>query len=114
MQDQICIFPIGLRAAMALKQVSDWLKSYGGPIATVIVMFGALFAGVRYIVSSEVTDIRSDVATLKSTTAATDTKVDSTNHRIDDLLKGALERAFFRSPRQAALKFAEVLDKPMG
>jgi hypothetical protein len=94
MQDQACTFSPELRAAMTWQKVSDWLKEHGGTIATIIIIFGALFTGVRYIVSSEVADIRSDVATLKGTTTTTDNKLDATNRRIDDLLKEALERAF--------------------
>lgn len=94
MQDQVCVFPPELRASMSLKQVSDWLKEYGGQIASVIVILGALLAGVRYVVKSEVADIRSDFSSVKSDISDLKTASSKTNSRIDDLLKDALERAF--------------------
>jgi hypothetical protein len=95
MQDQACsACPAELRATMTWQQISDWLKKRGGTITSIIVIFGALFAGIRYIVSSEVADIRSDVATLKGDAKTLDDKLGATNQRIDGLLKDALERAF--------------------
>ena len=79
---------------MAMGKVSDWLKEYGGQIASAIVILGALLAGVQYVVKSEVADIRSDVSSVKSDVAELKTGSLKTNSRIDDLLKEALERAF--------------------
>lgn len=79
---------------MAWAKISDWLKEYGGPIASALVIFGALIACVRYVVNSEVSDIRSDVTSIKSSVSDLKTASSKTNDRIDDLLKDALERAF--------------------
>jgi hypothetical protein len=79
---------------MAWKDVTGLFSKYGAPITTVIVVFGALFAGVRYIVNSEMGDIRTDVTTLKGAAKSLDDKLGTTNQRIDGLLKEALERAF--------------------
>ncbi len=60
----------------------------------------ALFGGATYVIRSEVADMRSDVATLKNgvNNLKNDltSKDQSTNQRIDGLLRDALERAFPR------------------
>jgi hypothetical protein len=82
---------------MTWEKLSGWLKEQGGTITTIIVIFGALFAGARYIIRSEVADIRSDVSMLKGDTKTLDDRLEATNHKIDGLLKDALDRAFPRT-----------------
>jgi hypothetical protein len=94
MQDQIQVFPLEIPHTMTWQHISDWLKTHGGSIATVIVIFGALFGGMRYIINSEVGDIRADVNTLKRDGSTLTADLKSTNQKIDGLLKDALERAF--------------------
>jgi hypothetical protein len=79
---------------MKWNAISEWLKNFGGPITTVIVILGAFLAGVEYVVRSEVADIRSDVGSVKSEVSELKTASSKTNDRIDDVLKEALERAF--------------------
>ncbi len=94
MRGQVCVFPQELRASMGTNKVLDWLKEYGGQIASAIVIFSALLAGVSYVVRYEVADIRSDVSSIKSDVSELKAGSLKTNSRIDDLLKDALERAF--------------------
>jgi hypothetical protein len=94
MQDQVCLFPTELRAIMSWEKISDWLKSYGGPICTVLVIMGALLAGKQYVIKAEVADVRSDVGTIKGQMTELQTASGKTNDRIDTLLKDALERGF--------------------
>jgi hypothetical protein len=109
MQDQIQVFPLEIPHTMTWQHISDWLKTHGGSIATVIVIFGALFGGMRYIINSEVGDIRADVNTLKRDGSTLTADLKSTNQKIDGLLKDALERAFLTCPhQQVKLRFAGV------
>jgi len=66
--------------------------------AEVVVLVGAalgvLFAIAKYVVHSEVSDMRSDLSTIKTNVESLETSVGTTNKRIDDLLSKALDRAF--------------------
>ena len=91
-----------------LDVLRNFVNTWGVPAVPVIVVLGALFAGMTYIIKSEVADMRNDISGLKgdvqnltSGSTSTNQRIDGTNQRIDSLLKDALERAF---PRSAASK----------
>ena len=47
MQDLICVPSPELRVPMALNRISDWLKEYGGQVASAFVIIGTLLGVCR-------------------------------------------------------------------
>ena len=97
MQDQFYVLPFP-DSIMTSDRFLQLLKKWFVPLASGVVVCVAFFGLMRYIINSEVADIRDDTGTLRSDigTLKADLKNDNekTNGRIDDLLKQALERAF--------------------
>src|SRR5882672_2570564 len=80
--------------------IHRFLSKWVVPSGAVATLFIALFEGIKYVIKSEVSEMRTDVGTLKedirTLTSDLAIKDQSTNQRIDGLLKEALERAFPR------------------
>jgi hypothetical protein len=98
--------------------IHEFLSKWVVPSAAVATLFIALFGGITYVIKSEVSDLRSDVGTMKENIKALTndlaSKDQSTNLRIDGLLKDALERAFPRptgskAELKGSLKHADEL-----
>jgi outer membrane murein-binding lipoprotein Lpp len=86
---------------MTSDAVHRFLTKWVVPAASTVVLAGALFASVQYIIKSEVADLKSDVSNLHSdigsltvNIATQHNDIGSTNARIDNILRDALERAF--------------------
>lgn len=88
-----------------LDNLHKFLTKWIVPLASGVVVLGALFAGVRYIalteVTSQVATIKSDVSTLQTglgglrdDAGGLRTDIGKANDRIDGVLTKALERAF--------------------
>jgi hypothetical protein len=88
---------LAAQEAMSSQQresVYKFLTKWIVPAAAVVGLFAALFGGTKYVIKAEVSDMSSDIATLKDNVKhLTDGSTD-TNRRIDDLLAKALDRAF--------------------
>ncbi|MGD0629904.1 MAG: hypothetical protein ABR987_11145 [Terracidiphilus sp.] len=79
---------------MTPEQVRKFLVRWIVPSASVVVVFAALFAGMRYVIKAEIADILGDIHGIKSDVADLKIGDQKTNNKIDGLLKEALERAF--------------------
>jgi hypothetical protein len=82
-------------------QILHFLKKWVVPVASVVLVVGAFFGAMRYVIRSEVADMRSDIGSLKDSTRSLGLESKDTNNRVDGLLKEALERAF---PKPSATK----------
>lgn len=87
------------------EQVRGFINTWIVPTASVIVVFTALLALVRHVIRTEVSDMTTDIQTLKGDVKSIrtdieknsnkiDTGLSKTNDRIDTVLTKALERAF--------------------
>src|ERR1700689_1043575 len=113
---EMLVFPLkrqGVQKTVTWSQISDWAKTHGGSVVTILVIFGALFAGIQYVIKSEVADMKSDVGALKTSVSSLQDGVGKTNERIDTLLAKALERAFPQSDASKD-KISGSLDKMSG
>ena len=92
-----------------VKSITKW----GGASVIIITIFAALFAGVRYIINSEVQSLRGDVGMLTKEIGELKGANQKTNNRIDDLLKEALERTF-PAPSSSKKTISETLPQIRG
>jgi hypothetical protein len=98
---------------MTGEQVRRFLTRWIVPFASAVVVCGAIFYSMQYIIRSEVADMRSDIGTLKDGVASLKTDLGKTNERIDGLLGKALDRAF-PQPSASKEKIRGSLDEMRG
>jgi hypothetical protein len=69
-------------------------KAWLVPIGTILGIGTALFLGLRYVINSEVADLRNDISTIQKTLDTLHSDNKATDSRIDNLLVDAFKQAF--------------------